>query len=307
MRTWVMANLEANGAALITTDMIVDLLNAYQAEHDDAFPYRESGKVAGLSMTWTQLDNALRQGGKSLAKWLAKRYPDFVEVSEQRLLAWADEYARENARALPTSGSGEIPGTGWTWTQVDGELRSGAWRWASVDSLSSWLDVTFPDDRILTLKNVRAWVDDHVATYGSFPSKDSTTPVADNTSWTWSRINTAMVPGSFGWPEKATLAAWLDLQYPNERILSPENLHTWVTNFVAAHRHYPTRQSLDPAARGAHWNWFEIDKALRRESAGWHGQTTLSTWIDENMAPAEDRLPDYPEDRCNTLDVPAPA
>ncbi|MFC5512823.1 hypothetical protein ACFPOU_17100 [Massilia jejuensis] len=114
-------------ASLLTADLIVGAVDAYRAEHCGEFPYRESGKVAGLNLTWTQIDNALRQGGKSLAKWLAKRYPDFVEVSEQRLLAWAEEFACQNARALPTMKSGEIAGTGWSWLQVDRAFRSGAW------------------------------------------------------------------------------------------------------------------------------------------------------------------------------------
>jgi hypothetical protein len=283
-------------AALITADMIAGLVDAYRAEHDGAFPYRESGKVAGLNMTWTQLDNALRQGGKSLAKWLAKRYPDFVEVSEERLRAWVDEYARENARALPTSASGEIAGTGWTWTQVDRAFRSGSWRWSTDDSLSDWLDTTFPAERILTPVSVRIWVENHVAQHGSFPTKDSLTPVAAESAWTWRRINSAMTTGSHGWPAKVALAAWLDREYPDYRILTPRNLHAWVSEYVAAHGHYPTRHSLAPAAPGAHWNWFEIDKALRRESAGWQGRTTLSSWIDANIVAVEDAPEEYAED-----------
>lgn len=278
-------------AARLTANMILELVDGYRAEHDGAFPYRESGKVAGLNMTWTQLDNALRQGGKSLAKWLVKRYPDFVEVPEQRLRAWVDEYARESERALPTSASGEIPGTGWTWTQVDRAFRSGAWRWSTDNSLSAWLDATFPAERILTPANVRTWVENHVALHGSFPTKDSSTPVAGESAWTWRRINSAMTTGSHGWSTKVTLAAWLDRQYADLRLLTPKNLHAWVSNYMAAHGQYPARQSLEPAAPGAHWNWFEIDKALRRESAGWHGRTTLSTWIDAHM-PLTEVAPD---------------
>lgn len=277
-------------AALLTADLIINLVEAYRAEHDGAFPYRESGKVAGLNMTWTQLGNALRQGGRSLAKWLGKRYPDFVEVSEERVRAWVEQYASDNARALPSQASGEIAGTGWSWMQVDRAFRSGAWRWATSDSLAAWLDATFPAERILTPSNVRAWVEEHVAQHGHFPAKDSITPVTADSAWTWHRINAAMIAGSYSWPEKGTLSAWLDRQYPDYRLLTPQNLHAWVSNYTAGRGRYPTRHSLDPAAPGAHWNWFEIDKALRRESAGWQGKTTLSSWIDANVAPTEDEL-----------------
>lgn len=222
-------------------------------------------------------------------------------MAEQRLRAWVDEYARENARALPSSAAGEIAGTGWTWAQVDRAFRSGAWRWSTEDSLSAWLDATFPAERILTPETVRTWVENHVALHGSFPTKDSLTPVADESAWTWRRINSAMTTGSHGWSAKVALAAWLDRQYPDYRVLTPRNLHAWVSHYAAAHGHYPTRHSLEPAAPGAHWNWFEIDKALRRESAGWQGRTTLSSWIDANMVPADDELQEYAED------LPAPA
>lgn len=286
-------------AALLTADLIINLVEAYRAEHDGAFPYRESGKVAGLNMTWTQLDNALRQGGKSLAKWLGSRYPDYVEVSEQRLRAWVDEYACANARALPSLASGEIAGTGWTWAQVDRAFRRGEWRWAPADSLSAWLDATFPTERILAPANVRAWVESHVAMHGCFPTKESTTPVAPESAWTWPRINSAMIAGSYRWPEKTTLAAWLDRQYPECRVLSPRNLNAWLAGYAAAHGHYPTRHSLEPATHGAHWNWFEIDKALRRETAGWRGRTTLSEWIEAHVVAIEDDM--------QAVDMPSPA
>ena len=93
---------------------------------------------------------------------------------------------------------------------------------------------------------------------------------------------------SFGWGEKCSLAAWLDSQYPHDRMLTPRNLHAWVTNYADAHARLPDRHSLEPASPGAHWNWFEVDKALRRESAGWQGRTTLADWIAENVAPAID-------------------
>lgn len=280
-------------AALITSDLILVLVEAYRAEHDGEFPYRESGKVAGLNMTWTQLDNALRQGGKSLAKWLGKRYPEFVEVPEQRLLAWIEDYASANDRALPSQKSGEILGTGWTWHLVDRALRSGAWRWAKADGLAAWLDATFPAERILSPEAVRTWVDEHLHAHGTFPTKDSALRVAENSSWTWQRIHGAMVAASYGWPQKSSLAAWLDRQYPELRALTPANLHVWVVGYATRHGQYPTSHSLGPAAPGGHWNWLEIDKALRRESAGWQGRTTLEVWIQANLGAAEEDAVPY--------------
>jgi len=276
-------------ATLITSDLLVDAVQAYRAENDGAFPFRESGKVAGLNLTWTQLDNALRQGGKSLAKWLQKRYPEYVEVSEQRLQVWVEEFASRNARQLPASRSGEILGTDWSWLQVDRAFRSGAWRWTKADSLSDWLDTAYRDERILTPDAVRAWVTAHLAWRGSFPSKESEEPVGQKSAWTWRRVDKAMLAGSFGWEEKCSLGAWLDRQYSDDRILSPRTLHAWVMTYVTIHQHYPTRHSLEPASLGAHWNWFEVDKALRRESAGWQGRTTLAEWIEANVVPSAQR------------------
>lgn len=293
-------------AILITADLIVGAVDAYRAEHRGEFPYRESGKLAGLNLTWTQIDNALRQGGKSLAKWLSKRYPDFVEVSERRLLAWTEDFANQNARALPTMKSGEIAGTGWSWLQVDRAFRSGAWRWTTVDTLSAWLDTAYPAERILTPENVQNWVASHIASQGTFPSSDSTAPVAESSAWTWQRINATMVRGAFGWREKCSLAAWLDSQYPDARMLTPRNLHAWVRNHVDAHGHFPSRQSLEPASPGAHWNWFEVDKALRRESAGWRGRTTLSKWIEANVVPSAQLDTHCVDEDVERMEAPAP-
>lgn len=292
-------------AILITSDLIVGAVDAYRAEHRGEFPDRESGKVAGLNLTWTQVDNALRQGGRSLAKWLAKRYPDFDEVSEHRLRLWTERYARENARTLPTLNSGEILGAGWSWLQVDRAFRSGAWRWTTVKSLSGWLDTTFPNERFLKVENVTKWVADHIASHGTFPSSDSTAPVAVNSAWTWHRINTTMVRGAFGWGRKSSLSAWLDSQYPDQRMLTPRNLHAWVTTYVHAQGHFPSRQSLEPASLGAHWNWFDVDKALRRESAGWMGRTTLADWIEAHMAPGVQLDPHDADDDVERMEVPA--
>lgn len=285
-------------AALITSNLILVLVEAYRAENDGEFPYRESGKVAGLNMTWTQLDNALRQGGKSLAKWLGKRYPEFVEVPEHRLLAWVEAYARENDRALPAQQSGEIFGTGWTWHLVDRALRSGAWSWAKAGGLSAWLDATFPAERFLTPENVRAWADAHLDTHGTFPTKESALRVAEGSCWTWQRIHGAMMAGSYGWPEKLSLARWFDREYPDLRMLTPDNLHAWVTDYVARHCRYPTEQSFEPAAHGAHWNWAEIDTALKRESAGWKGRTTLASWIEAQKVPDPRQIREHLDDYC---------
>jgi hypothetical protein len=292
-------------AALITSDLILTLVEAYRAEHDGEFPYRETGKVAGINMTWTQLDNALLQGGKSLAKWLAKRHPEFVELPEQRLRTWVEDYARENERALPAQKSGDILGTGWSWQLVDRAFRTGAMAWATSGSLSAWLDATFPAERFLSSANLRMWVDEHLATHGTFPTKDSALPVAETSSWTWRRIDRAMHSASCGWPEKSSLSRWLDRQYPDLRTLNPGNLQAWVADYLVRHLEYPTKQSLEPAAPGGHWSWAEIDLALQRESSGWKGKTTLESWIKAHMAPVTHEADELFEIECEGHEGPA--
>ena len=73
-----------NKAAKITADLILVLVEAFGAENKGDFPYRESGKVVGLNTTWTQLGNAICQSGQSMARWLKKKYPDYVDLPERR-------------------------------------------------------------------------------------------------------------------------------------------------------------------------------------------------------------------------------
>lgn len=273
-------------AARITAGMILVLVEAFRAERDGDFPYRDSGKVAGLNMTWTQLDNAMCQAGQSLARWLKKKYPDYVELTESRLRSWVEDFADQNERLLPSQKSGEIPGTGWSWVQVDRAFRENALPWATQQGLSAWLDDAYPTERMLTPESVRAWVADYVDQFGWYPSKDSAVPVAEQSGWTWPRINSAMVAGSFGWTEKMTLRAWLDREYPTNRALTPENLRNWVSEYAAEHGAYPTRASLGAASPRGYWDWCEIDNALVRQSAGWKGRTSLNAWIQSHMAPA---------------------
>lgn len=275
--------LKRTRSARLTADRINELVAAYQVSHDGEFPFRESGKVAGHNFTWANLDNTLIQAGSSLAKWMQKRYPEYEEVPEARLRRWVEEYADRNGRALPAAKSGPIEGAGWTWAQVESAMVRGAWRWVVGESLAKWLDRTYPDERILTPTNLRRWVEDHVATYGSFPTKDSDSTVAEKSGWTWRRLNKAMEHGSMGWPERSGLNPWLDREYPALRLLTAANLHAWVAGHVAVHGHYPTRQTPGFTAPGGQWTWLAVDNALRRETAGWVGKTTLADWIDGNM------------------------
>lgn len=275
--------LKRNRSARLTADRISELVAAYRAANSGDFPFRESGRIADLNFTWAHLDNTFIQAGSSLASWMQKRYPDFEEVPEARLRRWVEDYADRNDRSLPTARSGPIEGTGWTWAQVESAMIRGAWRWVVGESLARWLDRTYPDERILTPANLRQWVEDHVATHGLFPTKDSGTSVAANSGWSWGRINNAMEHGSMGWPERLRLNAWLDREYPALRLLTPLNLHAWVGGHAAVHGHYPTRQSTGFAAAGGRWTWLAVDNALRRETAGWVGKTTLADWIYQTM------------------------
>lgn len=275
--------LKRTRSARLTADKINELVAAYRVSHDGEFPFRESGKVAGHNFTWANLDNTLIQAASSLAKWMQKRYPEYEEVPEARLRRWVEDYADRNGRALPAAKSGPIEGVGWTWAQVESAMVRGAWRWVVGESLARWLDRTYPDERILTPANLRQWVVDHVAAHGRFPTKDNQAPVAEKSGWTWQRIHTAMERGAMGWPEKLGLNTWLDREYPALRLLTAANLQAWVAGHVAVHGHYPTRQTPGFTAPGGQWTWFAVDNALRRETAGWKGRTTLADWVDQHM------------------------
>lgn len=281
--------LKRTRSARLTADRINELVAAYRVSHDGEYPFRESGKVAGHNFTWANLDNTLIQAGSSLTKWMQKRYPEYEEVPEARLRRWVEDYADRNGRALPAAKSGPIEGAGWTWAQVESAMVRGAWRWVVGESLAKWLDRTYPDERFLTPANLRRWVRDHVAMHGCFPTKDCETPVAARSGWTWERISAVMERGAMGWSEKMRLSVWLDQEYPAVRLLTQPNLHAWVGAYVGVHGHYPTRQSLGAAAPGGRWSWLQIDNALRRETAGWIGKTTLADWIEDHLpaAPCE--------------------
>jgi hypothetical protein len=90
-------------------------------------------------------------------------------------------------------------------------------------------------------------------------------------------------------------------------MLTPRTLHARVTNYAEAHGHFPSRQSLEPTSPGAHWNWFEVDKALRRESAGWQGRTSLDAWIQNHIVPSALQAEEPAAHDIELLDAMAPA
>lgn len=134
----------------------------------------------------------------------------------------------------------------------------------------------------LTTEVLARWVDEFRACHdGKFPSNRSGVIPGANRSWR--SVDAAMRIGGGGWPEKISLLAWLDRQYParlNRIRMTPPVVRHYVDDYRARHDGaFPTQRSGRISDTEKTWGTLWMSVPNRRD--GWPAHITFGTWLDE--------------------------
>jgi hypothetical protein len=160
-------------------------------------------------------------------------------------------------------------------------------------------------ERVLTLEQIKEWVDVYVARNEKFPSAQSgTVKNADGTDTqeTWGGINALFVSASKGCPARGlrnsgylSLADFIDKTYQRERKekcdLTIEQIKSWVDTYLETNEKFPSQ--LSGAIKNADGSdtresWAAIEKLFREGSKGRparglqnSGYSSLADFIDK--------------------------
>jgi hypothetical protein len=300
-----------------TTPLDNDRILAWADAHHAAtgqWPVQKSGPVEpGSSVTWQQVDGALRlgrrglPGGSSLAQLLGQERgrPNIQgrpPLTEAQILGWADAH-RARAGVWPTTRSGPIPESecGETWETVGVALyvglrglpqpAAGAPRESLPRLLQRERGVANPKGRPpLTEAQILGWADAHRARTGQWPWLKSGR-IVDAPDETWMAVEAALSLGSRGLPGGSSLAQLLRRERggsmrPKPPPLSEEAILRWAD----AHRQrtgaWPTQKSgvvvdAGAPAEAPHEGetWAAIGSALKKGTRGLPGGTSLAALL----------------------------
>ena len=203
----------------LTEAQILAWADAYHAR-TGRWPTFKSGPVEGTAgETWGTFNNALEKGlrgfpgGSSLARLLATRRgvrnrADLPKLTEERILAWADDYYRQMGR-WPECGSGDIDGSGGErWASVDTALKLGFRGLPGGSSLAKLLLGRRKVRQALTEERILAWADEYQRRTKAWPKRGSGV-IAGTNGDRWSRVDNALERGYRGLPGGASLAKLL--------------------------------------------------------------------------------------------------
>jgi hypothetical protein len=204
-----------------TEEQILEWADAYH-DRTGRWPMAESGPIEEApGETWTAVAVALVKGlrglpgGSSLPQLLAARRQvrnvhGLPPLTEEQILAWADGY-NDRTRQWPMAESGPIAeAPGETWNAVNQALRNGNRGLPGGSSLARLLDEqrgvrNRMDLPRLTVAQILAWADAHLARTGAWP-KSHSGAVAEAPEETWSGISAALNQGARGLPGGSSLA-----------------------------------------------------------------------------------------------------
>ena len=139
---------------------------------------------------------------------------DLPSLTIKQILTWADDHKAATG-TWPRKNSGPVTGTDETWGSIDDALRRGRRGIVGDSSLAKLLfeqrGVRNKHDLSpLTIKQILAWADEHLAATGDWPKANSGTVIA--TDETWAGVNNALTHGKRGLPVGMSLAKLLDRQ-----------------------------------------------------------------------------------------------
>ena len=277
---------------------VADILKWAEVYHAamGRWPTKEAGDIPGtFGESWLGVDRALRAGlrglpgGSSLAQLMAgehgaRNVQDLPALSEEQILAWADEYQRQNG-CWPTGKSGTIAGTGGEkWSAINQALYRGVRGLAGGSSLARLLAARrgvrnrkslppFSEERIL------AWADAHHRRTDSWPGARSG-PIPETPGETWMAVEMALSHGQRGLPGGSSLALLLAVRRGVRNIwtlptLTVDKILAWADAFRQRSGRWPHEGSgVIPESDGD--TWLAVNQALKRGGRGLPGRTSLA-------------------------------
>jgi pyrroloquinoline quinone (PQQ) biosynthesis protein C len=283
-----------NRAALpnLTEAQILAWADAYHAR-TGRWPTLKSGPIEGTAgESWSTLDNALEKGfrgfpgGSSLARLLAARRgvrnrAALPKLTEERILAWADDYYRQMGR-WPERGSGDIDGSGGErWASVDTALKLGFRGLPGGSSLAKLLRGRRKVRQALTEERILAWADEYHRRTKAWPKCDYGV-IAGTNGDRWHRVNNALERGCRGLPGGSSLAKLLFARrgvaigavslLPK---LTEDQILAWADEHHRRTGRWPKRAS-GPIAGTAGETWEKVNGALADGYRGFPGGSSLA-------------------------------
>jgi len=222
----------------------------------------------------------------------ADERPEAPNLTEDELLAWADEHERRTGR-WPERDDGPIPGTrGETWLLVAAALSFGLRGIERRTTLARFFKehrgryhrLEPPD---LTEEHILAWADEWYNRTGEWPGQASG-DIPGTGGCTWAAVNCALVAGRGGLPGGTTLARFLYERRGRHDHLYARRLNQKLILAWADRRHertgqWPTPPSgLIPDSGGLTWR--SVDLALRYGRHGLRGGSSLARLLARKRA-----------------------
>jgi hypothetical protein len=251
---------------------------------------------ADLNEKWKNIDSLLRKGGRGLDGGSSLRYllgkrrgvrntGDLPYLSEDLILAWADDYRRRTGRFPTAKGEpGPIPGApGEKWPNIDQALRDGFRGLPGGSSLTQLLvqkrgmrSLFYQPD--LTEDQIVAWAEAHNRRTGRWPNVESGR-IVEAPDETWSGVNHALTEGRRGLSRPETLVQLLArcLGRPNLRAvqrLTRARILAWADAHHTRTGRWPKIGS-GPIVDAPGETWQRIHWALQGGLRGLKGRTSL--------------------------------
>jgi hypothetical protein len=280
---------------LLTLEQILLWADAFHARTGH-WPTATSGPIPEVDgESWRSVASALHYGyrglpaGSSLPRLLAERRGhrnrgDLPPLTEEQILAWADEHRRRTGMWPNKRTPGTIPDTrGETWTNVDAALWTGHRGLPGKSSLARLLadrrgHVNRAARPVLTEAQVLAWADAYHRRHGCWPV-ESAGPIPRSRGDTWSSVDQALRVGLRGLPPGSSLARLLAWKRGyRHRHNRPRLTLTQILRWADAHRartgQWPSCYT-GPVTEAPGENWATIDAMLRRGRRGLPGGSSL--------------------------------
>jgi hypothetical protein len=247
--------------------------------------------------SWSIIDNAFRYGRRGLAETGYTSLKAFLDSYFTRadfgqrvmlkpklyistILKWADEHHARTGN-WPNTNSGEIPDEpGETWRKINHEMTRGLRGINPPTTLTKLLEQQRgmrPSRRgTLTFVQILRWADEHRARTGQWPDPKSRSEIPGAPHETWLHVNSAMLHGSRGLPQKTSLPMLLFTYRgrPHIRMLPAYDLDTiesWVSSYREQYNKWPGVSTGGVVDEAPEESWRSIDAAFKAGGRGLEG------------------------------------
>jgi hypothetical protein len=284
---------------LIDEHYIVELADAFKFQKGH-WPKQTSGAFKGDC--WGSINSALiyglrgLPGGDTLPKLLARErgvrnIADISPLSEKIILKKIRHYKKKTGR-WPKVKSKKLTGEEYSWSSIDNHLRKGSWGLKKGSSLRDLMEreLGVPNrlskHRSLTEKQILKWADDHFRRVGEFPVKSRKGGgCIAGTDWSWSKINDALIRGSFGLERGSSLAKLLEtkrgvVNIHNQSEITVQEILQTADNHKEKKGSYPNVNSGRSELCGLSWK--SIDGYLRNGNRGLPENSSLAIVLEKH-------------------------